>query len=513
MIRRRLLTGTLSNCAGRVVAIGAWFFLTPFVLSTLGSRAYALWVLVGAIASYGMLLEGGFGGAVIKYVAEHVARHERGAAAALVASAVWLYSVLAVLAVGLSLLLGPVLPPLLNIDPDQYRTATWLIILTGVNIACAIATTPASAVLRGLHRYDLHNAVIALNAVTEASLVAAVLFTGGGLLGMMLALIAANLTSGVASILLVARIAPDLHLRFTGGSSAAFRRLLVFSTALFPIEAGRRLQNRTDGFVIAAFQGLAGVTPFALARRLSELCELAAVQFLRVVLPVASELHAGDDRQRLRHLYLVSSRVALAISMPVAVTLMVAGPTILTMWVGSAYASDAYLLMLLAPAAVLATSQWPAAEVLQGMNRHRLVGVTSCVSGVASILLSILLLPWLGLMGVAVGACVPIAMASLLVVTPFACRILHVSAGMMLREVWLPALVPSGAAALVLAAITRDAAISTYGRFATGLACSAVAYGALYFLMPATGAERRLLKDGWVAVRAFPRLISIRATQ
>src|SRR5207249_4187413 len=53
VIRYRLLIGTLSNCAGKVTAVGIWFFLTPFVLDRLGPHEYALWVLTGAMASYG----------------------------------------------------------------------------------------------------------------------------------------------------------------------------------------------------------------------------------------------------------------------------------------------------------------------------------------------------------------------------------------------------------------------------------------------------------------------------
>jgi len=392
----------------------------------------------------------------------------------------------------------------LNIGPEQQSTAAWLIALTGINIACAIAMTPASAVLRGLHRYDLHNAVIALNAVTEASLVTIVLFTGGGVIGMMLALIAANITSGVTAAFLVSRVAPELRLRFRGRTPDAFRKLLVFSTALFPIEAGRRLQNRTDGFVIAAVQGLSGVTPFALARRLSELCELAAVQFLRVVLPVASELHAERNIGRLRELYLVSSRVTLGISVPVAAILIVAGSAVLTRWVGSEYARHAHLLFLLAPASVLATSQWPAAEILQGMARHRIVAITSCIAGTSSILLSIALLPWLGLTGVAVGALVPLVVSSLGVVIPFANRTLQVPARTALREVWIPALVPATVAGLALWAITRgDPGISVV-LLAGGLVAFAALYAVLYLLMPAAAAERSVLMD---ATRAALRVM------
>jgi O-antigen/teichoic acid export membrane protein len=513
MIRRRLLIGTLSNGAGKLIASAAWFVLTPIMLAALGADAFALWSLVGAIAAYGMLLEHGFGGAIIKYVAEHIARGEQAAARAIVATAVWLYAGLAVVAVLLSVALAPVLPPLLNIAPADHDTATWLIALTGVNMACAIGFTPASAVLRGLHRYDLHNALFAFNSITEATLVAAVLLSGGGLLSMMAAFIVGNIVSGVASVALVARVAPHLRLGLRGANRDAFRRLGRFSTALFPIEAGRRLQSRADGFVIAAVQGLAGVTPFALARRLAEVCELAAIQFVRVVLPVASELHASNELARLRQLYLVSSRVSLAIAMPVAVVLMFTAPVVLTLWVGSEYTQYGPLVSLLAVATVLGASQWPAAEVLLGMGRPRVVAITACASGVANIALGALLLTWFGLTGVAVSAVATMAVGSLGVVIPAANRVLQVPARTLLREAWLPPGVASAAAACVLWIGSSGITATHVMLFAATVTASGVAYWATYLLMPAAASERRLLKDGWSTARALPRLSSIRATQ
>jgi O-antigen/teichoic acid export membrane protein len=495
MIRRRLLTGTVSNCIGKVTALGAWFVLTPFVLAELGSDAFALWVLVGAVASYGLLLEHGIGGAIIKYVAEHVARNEHQQARSIVASAVLLYAGFATVAVLAGLILAPLLPPVIGVDPAQQPLAERLIVLTGINVALAIAFTPASAVLRGLQRYDLHNGVVAVNAIVEAAAVAVMLLVGWGLVGMMMALIAANLVTGVGSVVLVARVCPALKLGVRAASMASFRRIALFSTSLFTIEVGRRLQNRADEFIIGAFQALSGVTPYALARKLGELSELIAVQFVKVVLPLASELDAADQARALRKLYVVSSRVTLAISVPVAVILGVLGGQVLTLWVGAEYGQYAPLVAVLALAHLIGTSQWPGMEILQGIARHRLIAVTSLATGVANVVLSVLLLPVLGLIGVALGTLIPIAIASFCVVMPFALRTLAVSVGTAIREIWLPSLVPGLAAAAVAFTLRHGTASPSIAALLMWIAASAVTYGMVYLAMPPCRAERQLLLD------------------
>src|SRR5688572_27957068 len=109
MIRDRLLAGTISHFTGKFTAMFIWYVLTPFVLDRLGPSGYALWVLMGAIASDGFLLDFGIGGAVVKYVAEHAACGEHQDARIIVASAVRLYSALALAAFGASVLLSSAL--------------------------------------------------------------------------------------------------------------------------------------------------------------------------------------------------------------------------------------------------------------------------------------------------------------------------------------------------------------------------------------------------------------------
>ena len=139
--------------------------------------------------------------------------------------------------------------------------------------------------------------------------------------------------------------------------------------------------------MIAALGTLDAVTPYALARRLSDVAEMVAVQFLKVVMPLAAELHASERTCKLRNLYIVSSRIALAISVPVAVVLTVIGGRLLALWVGSGYAQYARLVGLLAVSRLIASSQWPASEILLGMTKHRIVAATALSCGVLQVVL------------------------------------------------------------------------------------------------------------------------------
>jgi O-antigen/teichoic acid export membrane protein len=134
---------------------------------------------------------------------------------------------------------------------------------------------------------------------------------------------------------------------------------------------------KSDEIVIAAFLPISLVTPYAVARKLSELGRTLTNEFIRVLLPLASELDARDDPARLRALYVVGTRLTLAIFLPFACVLLVLGQQILAAWVGEAYGPYAYLVSILTLVGLIDTSQVPAGSVLQGMTRYRPLAIAS----------------------------------------------------------------------------------------------------------------------------------------
>ncbi|HET9467445.1 MAG TPA: polysaccharide deacetylase family protein [Vicinamibacterales bacterium] len=494
-MRQRLLAGIASNVLGKFAAVGIWFVLTPFILNRVGPGGYALWVLMGAVSSYGFLLDFGIGGAVVKYVAEHVERGEYRQAQATIASARWVYLGIALVAVALGVALAPFVPEWLGVAAEQHRSAQWVVILTAINVAVTIAFTPPMSVLRGLQRHDLYNGVSVVNSFVEAAAMTTALLTGWGVVGMMAAAIPVSLATGLASARLVKNTAPQLPVGWRGGSPAAMRHLVSFSASLFAIQFAGRLQTKTAEFIIAAFGALSAVTPYAIARRLGGIAELIAVQCFKVVMPLASQLDAAADASRLRTLYIVASRVAIAVAVPIAAVLITLGAPILTFWVGLEYAQYARLVALLSIAGVIGTSQWPAVEILQGIARHKVVALASLGGGAANIGLSITLLPVLGLTGVAVATLVATGAAALFLVTPFANRILGVSTLQALRETWMPPMVPGTAIALMLWALITQFPSPSVAMLAMWIAGAATVYVAGYLAMPACAAERRLVSD------------------
>jgi O-antigen/teichoic acid export membrane protein len=450
VIRRRVLGSTASNYVGKFIALGTWFLLTPFILHRLGETTYGLWVLVGSVVAYGSLLDLGIAGAVIKYIAEYHAKGEIAEARSLVATALCLYSALGLTTVALSAAIAPAFPYLFNVPADERATAIWLVLLMGLGIGVSIPCATPVAVLKGLQRFDLANIISVTGTLLSAAATVAVLLLGGGVLGIAAVGIFVTLAMQAPSISLIKRIAPELQFGWHGASRRLVRPVFSFGSSLFVMSLAGRVQWKTDEIVIAAFLPLSAVTPFAITRRLGEVAQILTDQFMKVILPLASELHAGGDRARMRSLYTTSTRLTLAMFLPVACILIVLAQSILTVWVGATYGSYAHLVIILTLASCIDASQWPAGAVLQGMARHRPLAMMWVGAALANLALSIVLVQSFGLTGVALGTLLPTVVVCIGFVLPYAMRTIGVSITELLKEICLPALLPVVPMAVVL---------------------------------------------------------------
>lgn len=442
MIRWCVLRSTISNYVGKSITLGTWFFLTPFILHRLGATDYGLWALVGSVVAYGSLLDFGIADAVIKYVAEYRARGETDQAYSLVATALCLYSIFSLLSIALSMAIAPIFPALFNLPPDQRTTATRLVLLMGSGIGISILCAMPIAVLRGLQRFDIANLISILATLLSAGATVVALLLGGGVLSIAAVNIAVIIVMQIPSIWFIYRMVPELRFGWRGASHQLIRTLFSFSSSLFVMHAAGRLQTKTDEMVIAAFLPISAVTPYTIARRLSEVGQILTDQFMKVLVPLASTLHAEDDRARLRALYIIGSRLALAIFLPIGCSVVILARPILSVWVGTVYAHHAHLVIILILAYLIETSQWPAMSVLQGMARHRPLAMMWVGAALANLALSIALVRSLGLAGVALGTLFPTTIVCLGFILPYAMRVMDVSIAIALKEIFLPSLLP-----------------------------------------------------------------------
>jgi O-antigen/teichoic acid export membrane protein len=494
-----MLRNTLSNAGGKVLVLAVSFVLTPFVLRALGPTAFGVWVLAQVVVGYGSLLDLGIGASLVRQVAYARARGRDDEAALLAGTSTRIYAVLGAVALVLGSAIGLAASRVVEAGALEHETVFWVYLLVTASFAVNLAGTPAIAALRGLQRFDLCNAVTVAGSLANAGLTVLVLATGGGVV----ALVAVNLPVAVATqvtaALLLRREDPRFALRWSPASRRTATHLSRSGSSIVTAQVAGLLQKRTSELIVAGALGAAAVTPFSLARRLSDVPNVLSDQFVKVLLPIASELDAGGGREEMKRLYLSSTRITLALMLPAGLVAAFLAGDLLELWVGPEFRSQAPVVVLLVLASIASTSQWPAGAMFQGMGRFGAFAVGALVTGLVSLVLSIVLVRDHGLVGVAVATLVPMTLEALFFVGPFAIRRLGVDVRSLMVTAVLPALVPALACGAVLLVCTWALDTSTWPALLGSAALSTAAYLLGYLAMPGTEGERvalgRLLRS------------------
>jgi O-antigen/teichoic acid export membrane protein len=190
-------------------------------------------------------------------------------------------------------------------------------------------------------------------------------------------------------------------------------------------------------------------------------------------------------------MYSASTRVSIAIAAALAAVVSVLAPSFLRLWVGPEYSQYWPVVALISLSSVAALSIYPAGAILQGMDRHKIQAITSILNGALNLVLSLILVRRMGIVGVALGTLIPIALEAA-ILTPYTLRQLRADWRLLLRDAWLPALAPTVPAVVVLYALQASAQPSSFIALGAIAAAGLAAYGLVYFVFRATAGEREV---------------------
>jgi O-antigen/teichoic acid export membrane protein len=493
LIRERVLRASLTNWLNQVATLAIRFVLTPFILHRLGDTQFGLWALIGAVIGQGEMLDFGIKAALTKYAAEFHSQGEYGQARRLIATSFLLYCGLGLLALLAAATVAPIFPHLFNVPPSEQGTAMIVVLLMGVQLAVTLPGSASGAVLWGLHRYGLVNALIMTSTVLSAVITVTVLLAGGGLIAMVAAGIPLAFGMLGGGIYLLNLVAPELRLSLTEARRDLVRSVVSFSSATFTIETAASLQIKFNEIIIGAFMPVSAVGPYSLARRMSDVPQTAAAQTIGGYIPLASELQAGGSTDRLRALYLVGSRVALAVCVPLAAVLIALAGPLLALWLGPQYSQYAPIVVILTLTSVASITRQPGGLIVQGMGRHHRLAVAYVCAALANVAIAILLVRPYGLLGVAVATLISSIGLNLCYVWPFVLRLLDIRWLDFLNQALLPGLVPVLPMTAVIYGMDRFFSTSGIMSISIIAAAALLTYAAAYLVFGAGDPEKRLL--------------------
>lgn len=478
----RPLATLARNITTRYVAIAVelviGLVMLPFNLHHLGQEAYGLWMLTASVTIHFSILDMGFGGALVNFIARYRAHRDTRALNEIASTTFFVFASFGVLAylivVGLALNLDHVF----RISAVEAQTGQWILLIIGLNVAVNFPFSIYGGIIGGFQRYDINNIVAIVSSIGVAVANVLVLLAGRGVI----ALVAATTVVRIITYLVYRRnaytIYPALRLRPSLFRRSRLREVTGFSVYSSIIDWANKLNYELDEVVIGVFLGPAPVAVWAVADRIISGTQRLTNQSNAVLFPVVVDSDATNRIERLQKLLLEGTRLSLATVLPIAVTLIVLAQPLVLVWVGPRMIGSAIIIQILALAVALRVGNATSTTLLKGAGKIRYLAFVNIVTGAVNLVISALLVRPFGLVGVAVGTVVPVAIASIFVLWPAACRRVQLPLGRAFGHAVWPAVWPGVVIGIALELSRRMAPVSF-----VMVAAQAAAAGLLYLLL------------------------------
>jgi O-antigen/teichoic acid export membrane protein len=402
---------------------------------------------MGLTGYYG-LLDLGLGAGITQYLTRHLAARDDDSLNKTASSGFVALTCCGFLVFIISIALALNVSEFFNIPQSSTQEAALVIVISGAAVAMQFALMTYSAVFTAVQRFDLSNGIGIATRLLSAIATVLCLKLGYGLVGLSLAVAGTNLIDYLLRWRVSARLVPSMKVSFKLATRQKLGQLSTFGLWNMAIAGSIHLISYTDAVVIAVFMPISAVAPFAIAASLRTYFEEIFRRVGYVFFPAATDLDAKGDRRGLRDLYLVSSKFMFLGSILCGSIAIFWAPDFFLLWLGAAYAeptgypSVATLFYLLALGSIISVAQRIGYQVLMGTRQVDVLAALFAAEAVSNVLLSIVLVPNYGLIGVALGTLFPAVVFQGILQPIIVCRSLHISLKAYCREVLLrPSLV------------------------------------------------------------------------
>ncbi len=422
------------------VAIG--LLVLPFNVRHLGSETYGLWMLAATITSYLGVLDLGYGGAIVKFVAEFRAKNDPRALNEVLSTMATVFTGIGLICYVIAAGLAVGLPYVFNLQPGQETLGRIVLLVLALQIALYFRFSIYGAVVNGFEQYYLNSIVGLVFNVTAAMANVLVLWLGYGLVE----LVVTTTLIRIAPLWIYRwnayRVFPGMRIRHGDFQAARLRDLTRFTLYFAASGWATRLTYTSDTFYLGFFMNTTAVAVYAVAQRISEALLNLTQQVHSFLLPAVVERASGGNRERQQALMIKATRLQLAIAVCLCGGVAVSADLLIHGWVGPGWEGSVMVTRMLALVVILRAWMAMPITVLQGSGDHKFAAAALSATAVANLVLSVPLVQVWGLVGVTVGTIIP-AFIGGCIIFHRACRIVGADTREAVTAVVWPALWPA----------------------------------------------------------------------
>jgi O-antigen/teichoic acid export membrane protein len=405
---KKITRNITANYFGVIGQITIAFFLSPFLVHTLGDTRYGIWSIIAALSGYMSLLDLGIASALTRYVAQYHHQNDTSKINEIINSALFLFLSISVAVIALSPLIAHGMVTLLSFDEDMVETVRTLIIIVSFDISIFVIAGIFRGSFGGFQRFDIINIARVSSLLYKALAFYLFLSNDFGLLAMGAISVSANLLIVAFYYWQIKARYPFVRFGYEFVNRKNITTVFSYSKFVFIAMLAQQFLYYSSSFVVSYYISIAAVTYYTIPWTLAEYIKQLCIAISRTYTPAFTELDSAGDHAGIHHHYILGTKIVLIISNLLCMGVLVLGSDFVFIWMGEEYAKvAASLFPFLLVTLYFFTPQLISYALLKSLNRHQQYSSMSIFVSILSLILSVFLVNDFGLVGVAAGSAIP----------------------------------------------------------------------------------------------------------
>ena len=471
--------------------------MTPIFIHNMGKYDYGLWQIIASIIGYMGVLDLGIRPAISRYISFYNGQQDKKNIEQTYSTAFVFMIFIGLLAFISGIFFAFNFSDLLaENSADSNKTYQLLLLIIAAQLLLSFPGYVAESTLEGLQKYHIMNAITIFNSILS-SLVLYFYITPENALLLLAAANAIGLTIKYIVFYFVL-FSGKLRLSPFNQNPALknFKELANFGFKTLLQGLGSRIENAADSIIIGSIIGPASVPYYTIPATLAAYSRNIGMQISHVFMPLFSELTgAGTDIATLRKVYILGSRVLVAISILISLGLIILGRDFIRLWVGEELLLNANFLIPIVVAFTMIPLLDPlCSRFLTSQNKHAIFAKLSPISAILNVSLSIPLTMQFGILGTAVGSLISVGIFNL-IFTNIGLKTIGIAKLSYITKVIMPSLVPAIIIGVIALTIQTEGPTASFLTLFLKAGVISFSFVILYFVNPHTITERKYLSQ------------------
>lgn len=421
---KALIKGSVTRVSQTLISILVAFFMMPFLIHELGDHWYGVWTVVGSLAAAYHLFDMGMASAVTRYVSQSFSLNDDDGANMTINTSIAIYLAIAAVIVILTFVASFISRSFIDSESEK-DVVQLLVLIIGTSVAFEFPFNALAGIAQAKLRF--HHVAITRIFITllGAGLTWWFISQGHGVVALAVIAFSTARLSNFIYFMICRSAFPRMEFSRKFISWPKGRELFSYSIWSFVIAIAHQLRNNVDNFVIAGFLSAASVPHYAIGQRLVDYAIQLLSQATNMLTPIFTGYHAQGNETELHKKLLFITRINLVLALIASSGMIIFGQTFISLWVGPDYAIAYWVMVTLLAGRMLSVINLTLTTTLYAANNHRILAKIEVIEVILNLLLSLALVQFYGIIGVALGTTIPQLVLRIFVLPVYACRAIN----------------------------------------------------------------------------------------